>query len=464
LADVTVKRWEKKRVVVLGIARQGKALARYLTNEGAMVVMSDIKTEEELGPAIEELSDLELSYALGGHPVKLLDGTEALFLSGGVPTHLPIVQEARTRNIPVLNDAQIFIENCPADVIGITGSAGKTTTTTLVFEMLKLAMEGTDRRAWLGGNIGRSLLEDLESMNAQDVVVMELSSFQLELMTVSPRIAALLNITPDHLDRHGSMEIYTEAKRQILTSQDETGKVVLGFDDPRTWALRNQAQGEVIAFGYGAPDAGNATYVDDGNLVLRLEDHIQVICRVEDLALRGPHNVLNVLAACALGSIVQIGVDAMATVAKTFRGVPHRLEFIRQVLGAAWYNDSIATTPDRALAAVRSFEEPLVVMVGGRDKELTWDVYVAEVAKRAKAVVLFGEARHMLQDVFQTRFKREDAPELYLVKNFEQAFQKATEVVQPGDVVLLSPGCTSYDEFQNFEARGERYKEMVSTL
>jgi UDP-N-acetylmuramoylalanine--D-glutamate ligase len=204
--------------------------------------------------------------------------------------------------------------------------------------------------------------------------------------------------------------------------------------------------------------------VDDGNLVLRLEDHIQVICRVEDLALRGPHNVLNVLAACALGSIVQIGVDAMATVAKTFRGVPHRLEFIRQVLGAAWYNDSIATTPDRALAAVRSFEEPLVVMVGGRDKELTWDVYVAEVAKRAKAVVLFGEARHMLQDVFQTRFKREDAPELYLVKNFEQAFQKATEVVQPGDVVLLSPGCTSYDEFQNFEARGERYKEMVSTL
>jgi UDP-N-acetylmuramoylalanine--D-glutamate ligase len=152
LADVTVKRWEKKRVVVLGIARQGKALARYLTNEGAMVVMSDIKTEEELGPAIEELSDLELSYALGGHPVKLLDGTEALFLSGGVPTHLPIVQEARTRNIPVLNDAQIFIENCPADVIGITGSAGKTTTTTLVYEMLKLAMEGTDRRAWLGGN------------------------------------------------------------------------------------------------------------------------------------------------------------------------------------------------------------------------------------------------------------------------------------------------------------------------
>lgn len=459
-----MKRWEKKRVVVLGIARQGKALARYLTNEGAMVVMSDIKTEQELGPAIVDIADLELNFALGGHPIELLDGTEALFLSGGVPIHLPIVQEARARNIPVLNDAQIFLENCPADVIGITGSAGKTTTTTLVYEMLELALVGSDKRAWLGGNIGRSLLEDLEGINARDVVVMELSSFQLELMTVSPRIAALLNLTPDHLDRHGSMEVYTEAKRQILASQDENGVVVLGYDDPRTWALRDQVQGGVMAFGYGAPEKGNATYVDDGNLILRTADRIQNICRVEDLALCGPHNVLNVLAACALCSIVHVGVEAMATIAKTFRGVPHRLEFIRQVLGAAWYNDSIATTPDRALAAVRSFKEPLVVLLGGRDKELAWDAYAAEVIKRARAIVLFGEARHMLQEVFQTRLKEEDVPELHIVETFEQAFQMATDVVQPGEVVLLSPGCTSYDEFPNFEARGERFKEMVSAL
>jgi UDP-N-acetylmuramoylalanine--D-glutamate ligase len=464
LADVTVKRWEKKRVVIIGIARQGKALARYLTNEGAMVVMSDIQTEDKLGPVIAELADLELSYVLGEHPNELLDGTEALFLSGGVPTHLPIVQDAKARNIPVLNDAQVFIETCPATVIGITGSAGKTTTTTLVYEMVKLGLEGSDKRAWLGGNIGRPLLVDLEGINARDVVVMELSSFQLELMTVSPRIAALLNLTPDHLDRHGSMEVYTEAKRQIIAYQDESGIAVLGYDDPQTWALRDQARGDVISFGYGAPDSGNAAFVDDGNLVLRTGDQIQDICRVEDLAMHGPHNVLNILAACALSSAVHVAVEDMATVAKNFQGVPHRLEFIREVLGAAWYNDSIATTPDRALAAVRSFEEPLVVLLGGRDKDLAWDAFAEQVISRARAIILFGEARHMLQEVFQTRLKDKDAPKLHLLETFEQAFHTTTEVVEPGDVVLLSPGCTSYDEFPNFEARGVRFIEMVSAL
>ncbi len=459
-----MKRWEKKRVVVLGVARQGKTLARYLTNEGAKVVMSDLKTEAQLSPEIAELADLKLTYALGDHPIELLKDTQALFLSGGVPSNLPIVEQARQREIPVLNDAQLFLELCPAVVIGITGSAGKTTTTTLVHEMVKLALKDSDRKAWLGGNIGRPLLQDLSAIKADDVVVMELSSFQLELMTISPKIAALLNITPDHLDRHGSMAAYVEAKRRILTEQALDSVAVLGYDNPTTWGLRHDARGGVFAFGYQAPVEGDAAYIEQGFLVLRIAGQVTQICREQALALRGPHNVLNMLAACALSSLIQVPVEAMATVAGTFRGVPHRMEYVREVLGAAWYNDSIATTPDRALAAVRSFDEPLVVLLGGRDKDLNWDVLVKEVIARARTIILFGEAKRMLQGVFARLSKDSGSLDLHAVETFEQAMHIAEKVAQAGDVVLLSPGCTSYDEFPNFEARGERFKEMVGAL
>jgi UDP-N-acetylmuramoylalanine--D-glutamate ligase len=459
-----MRRWENSRVVVLGFARQGKALARFLTGEGARVVLSDIKTEDELGAAMEELVELELTYVLGEHPLELLEDTHALFLSGGVPSDLPIVLEARARGIPVLNDAQLFLERCPAQVIGITGSAGKTTTTTLVDQMARLAFKDSPRNVWLGGNIGRPLLDDLPSIDPQDVVVMELSSFQLELMTISPAIAALLNLTPDHLDRHGTMEAYIDAKRRILTYQDESSTAVIGYDDRRTWKLHQEARGRVIAFGYDKPEDGDAAYVEGTRLVLRLGSKSQTICGTDELALKGSHNLLNVLAACALSSAVQVPVEAMAEIARTFYGVPHRLEFVGTVNGADWYNDSIATTPDRALAAVRSFDEPMVLLLGGRDKDLLWETFAEEVVLRARAIVLFGEAVPKLVAVFTPILEGKSIPVLYQVEDLEQAVAKAAAFVKPGDVVLLSPGCTSYDEFLNFEARGDRFREMVRSL
>ncbi len=459
-----MRRWEDKRVVILGVARQGKALARYLTEQGAAVVLSDIKTAGQLHNEIGELADLELNFELGGHPLELLDEASALFLSGGVPADLPIARAALERGIPLLNDAQIFLERCPGLVIGITGSAGKTTTTTLVDQILRTAFQGTGRTVWLGGNIGRPLLLDLDGMQPQDVAVMELSSFQLELMSVSPGIAAILNLTPDHLDRHGSMQAYVEAKKRILTFQTEADIAVLGYEDPETWALRDIARGQVIAFGINAPTTGDAAYLEGQNLILRVAGQAQVICELQELALRGRHNLLNFLAACALSSTVQASVEVMAQVARTFEGVPHRLEFVREVLGAGWYNDSIATTPDRAIAAVRSFEEPLILLLGGREKDLPWESFADEVSKRAKAIVLFGEAVPKLEAIFKPKLEKEDGAQLHIAPDLAGAIDIAAKVVDAGDIVLLSPGCTSYDEFPNFEVRGERFREWVKTL
>ena len=461
---MTLKRWQNKRVVVLGLARQGKALARYLTGVGAMVVMSDMKTDDQLKTALSELADLELIYVLGEHPLELLEGASALFLSGGVPADLPIAREAQARGIPLLNDAQLFLEQCPAEVIGITGSAGKTTTTSLVDQMARAGFEGGNRKVWLGGNIGRPLLADLDEIGPEDLVVMELSSFQLELMTVSSKIAALLNLTPDHLDRHGSMQAYIDAKARILTNQDEGDTAVIGYDDPRTWDLSKAAKGRVIAFGLEKSGEGDAAFVDGDAVILRIAGQSQTVCPVDDIALRGPHNVLNVLAACAISSAVDIPVEAMGSVARTFEGVPHRLEFIRTVLGADWYNDSIATTPDRALAAVRSFEEPLVLLLGGRDKEVPWEKFAKEVIARSKAIILFGEAAPKLESIFKPLVGDKRMPEMHRAADLEQAVQKAFKLVRAGDVVLLSPGCTSYDQFPNFEIRGERFRDMVRSL
>jgi UDP-N-acetylmuramoylalanine--D-glutamate ligase len=283
-----------KQIVVLGLARQGIALARYLAEQGAQVTVSDVKTAEQLAEAIKSLDGFAIKYVLGGHPVELLDGCDLLCLSGGVPVNLPIVVEAQTRGIELANDAQIFIERCPAPVIGITGSAGKTTTTALTGEILKTA----GFKAWVGGNIGNPLVADLASIASDDKVVMELSSFQLEVMTTSPHIAAVLNITPNHLDRHPSMEDYIAAKKRILDFQDYRDVAVLGYDDAAARQLAGDARGYVRFFSQQAL-VGRGAFVREGNLVLR-RDEEQVVCAVSDLKLRGSHNVWNVLAACAL--------------------------------------------------------------------------------------------------------------------------------------------------------------------
>ena len=452
--------WNGKRVLILGAARQGLALARWLLLHGARVTLSDMRSEVELRVARESLAEYPIHWELGGHPLEMLDSTDVLCLSGGVPLTLPIVAEAMKRGIPLSNDSQIFMEAVPCKTIGITGSAGKTTTTTLVGNMAKNAYGD---KAYIGGNIGDPLINYVDNMQTDDLAILELSSFQLDQMTISPNVAAILNVTPNHLDRHGTMEAYTAAKARILEFQSEKDVAVLGRDDKGSWSLRNKVHGKLYTFSLDELEEGlNGTYLQDGLLNLRDGDAYLPLILREKISLRGDHNVSNVLAAFAIGHAAGFPLDSMLEAVDDFRGVPHRLELVRELRGVRWYNNTIATAPERTIAAIRAFDEPIVLLLGGRDKDLPWNGLLRLVSERVDHVVLFGEAADKIQKMMVGL----DAKRFTVTRTdkLHEAVVKAAEVAEAGDVVLLSPGGTSFDEFKDFAERGERFREWVQAL
>ena len=449
-----------KRILILGLARQGQALARFAAGVGAEVIVSDLRPAAALQTEINELRDLDVEFVLGEHPMSLLDGTDLLAPSGGVPLSAPIVMAARERGIPLTNDSQEFIRRSPAPVVGITGSAGKTTTTALTGEMGRIA----GRPTWVGGNIGRPLLTSLDQMEAGDLAVQELSSFQLEIWQQSPQIAAVLNITPNHLDRHETMHAYAAAKANILRFQEENDVAVLCADDDGAMGLRPVVRGRLRTFSRERPVADGA-FVRDGQIWLR-NGREQAVCDLAEIRLRGSHNVLNVLAATTLADTVGIPVAAIGRAATTFTGVAHRLEVVAEIGGVTYVNDSIATAPERALAAIDAFEEPLILLAGGRDKEMVWERWAERVAERARQVVLFGELAPMLEERLAVRrpVGAEQQPVLVRVDGLAEAVAVAARAARPGDVVLLSPGGTSFDAFADFAERGERFRSLVKEI
>ena len=457
-----MKDWKDKRVLILGAARQGVALARWLSLHGARVTLSDMRSAAELSLVREALTEYPIDWALGGHPLELLDATDVLCPSGGVPLTLPIVAEAVARGIPLSNDSQIFMEAVPCKTIGITGSAGKTTTTTLVGRM---AQNAYGSKAYIGGNIGDPLINHVDNMKTEDVAILELSSFQLDQMTISPNISAILNITPNHLDRHGTMEAYTAAKARILEFQSQADVAVLGRDDKGAWNLRNMVQGKLFTFSLKELDEGlDGTYYHEGLLNLRDGNAYLPLILREKILLRGDHNVANVLAAFAIGHAAGFPLDAMLAAVEDFHGVPHRLELVRELHGVRWYNDSIATAPERTLAAIRAFDESIVLLLGGRDKDLPWEDLMQFAGQRVDHLVLFGEAAEKIQKTAHSLGLRQERCTLSRVNGLHEAVIKAAELAEAGDVVLLSPGGTSYDEFKDFAERGERFKVWVQEL
>ncbi len=459
-----MKDWKGIRVLILGAARQGLALARYLAQQGAQVTLNDQRPAEVLEAARQQLADLPIRWVTGSHPLELLNETDEIYLSGGIPLTIPLVMEAMRRNMPLSNDSQVFMDAVPCRVIAITGSAGKTTTTTLVGRMAQAALKAP-RRSWVGGNIGLPLVNYLHEIRPDDVVILELSSFQLEQMTTSPQVAAVLNITPNHLDRHGTMEAYTAAKARLLDFQAPGDIAVLCREDPGSWGLVERVRGRLISFGFEPPAAGQAgTYLRSGQLCLSDGAHEQVLFSREQITLRGEHNVLNVLAACAIAAAAGFPVEAMQTGVFGFDGVAHRLELVRVLQGVAWYNDSIATAPERTAAAVHSFNEPVVLLLGGRDKKLPYEDLVALIRQRVDHVIVFGEAsQKILQALGEAAADRRPYSITHCA-GLQEAVLAARQISQPGDVVLLSPSCTSFDEFKDFEERGERFREWVNQL
>jgi UDP-N-acetylmuramoylalanine--D-glutamate ligase len=453
-----------RRVVIVGLARQGKALARYFAGLGADIVITDLRTEKELGESIRDLAGLPVEYALGGHPETLIDGADLLCLSGGVPADLPLAQQARRTGVPVTNDSQIFLEESPAPVIGITGSAGKTTTTALLGQMASHWARARGAAAWVGGNIGRPLLEDLGRIAGDDVVVMELSSFQLEVMTRSPQVAVVLNVTPNHLDRHKTMAAYTAAKRRILDFQSSEDVAVLGTDDRGARDLVPAVRGRWLAFGRSLPQGVDGATVIGDNVAVVSGGALHTVTPRDAIRVRGDHNVLNVLAACASALAFGIEVRHMARAIAEFTGVPHRLEFVRRVDGADWYDDSIATTPERSMAAILAFEEPIVLLAGGRDKDLDWSAFADLVRRRVDHLVLFGEAADKIAAAVGPAGAGDRLTTIDRAATLAGAIELAARRAEAGDVVLLAPGGTSFDEFVDFAERGDRFRQSVMAL
>lgn len=467
--------WKNQRVVILGAARQGLALTRYLILHGANVILNDNRSNEQMQAACadfeqwytEQITDNlgTLTWVLGDHPLSLLDQCDLVCVSGGVPLTLPIILEAQKRGIPISNDTQIFMESVNARVIGITGSAGKTTTTSLVGHLIARALAPANRRAWVGGNIGQPLINELDQIQADDWVVLELSSFQLDQLFKSPQISAILNLTPNHLDRHGTMEAYIHAKANVIRNQTKEDTAILNHDDPITWGLRDLCPGKIFSFGKSRnPNLIPCAYLDESMLCLWDGETEHHLMNVQDINLRGKHNVMNVLAACVIAFATGIPLNTFRESVRTFSGIPHRIEWVRELNNVQWYNDSIATAPERVIAAIYSFSEPLILLLGGRDKDLPWEKLAQLIHQRVHDVILFGEAADLIHEVIRQTRTNSSLVRVSTVSSLREAVGEAAKIAVPGDVVLLSPGGTSFDEFKDFAERGDQFKQWVSQI
>ncbi len=474
--------FHNQTLLVIGLAREGAAAARWLAAQGARVRVSDVRSAAELAGAMAGLAPLGVELIAGPQTAALLAGVDAVVASPGVPQDIPLLQAARARGLPITTETRLFAERCPARLVGVTGSSGKTTTSTLTARIL--AAMGL--RVWLGGNIGAPLLGELAQMTPEHRVVMELSSFQLLYWAgVSPEQAAVLNITPNHLDRHPSMAHYAAAKANILAAQGATDVAVLGRDDPITaaWAQKAEVQieadagqdalafplaGSILTFGLTGQPTADGSWIDaEGHLWLRWQGATQPILPAAAIQLRGRHNLSNVLAAICLAAAAgppELEPAAMAAAIRNFNGVAHRLEVVRQGGGVLWINDSIATSPERAVAAMRSFDAPLILLAGGRDKHLPWQQWAAVVHQQVKHVITFGEAAGLIAAALTPRPTGSRLQELLPAPDLAGAVALAAELARPGDVVLLSPGGASYDAYLDFAARGQHFCELVHAL
>jgi len=455
--------WQGRRVVIVGAARQGTALAAYLSGKDALVTLSDMRPKDHFTQAQADLSEKNINWVFGEPDLALLESTDLLCLSGGVSPEIPLALEAKRRGIPISNDSQIFLDTVLCPVVGITGSAGKTTTTMLVGRMLASMQGDSIRKVWVGGNIGNPLISVVDQIQESDLAVLELSSFQLELMNRSPQIAALLNLAPNHLDRHANMADYAAAKAMILDFQNTDDMAVLGREDTGAWVMRERVRGNLWSFGRKTmPENQFGSFIADKHICLRDGQGERRILPIDAIELRGDHNLLNVLAATAIAKVAGASDKAIALGVEGFKGAPHRLEKVRELNGVDWYNDSIATSPQRAEASLRSFERPVVLLAGGRDKGLDWESFAAAAITRAKAVLAFGEATELVAKEFAA--VADNDVDISLHKDLHAALIAAAEIATEGDVVLLAPGGTSFDEFADFEERGLRFREWVTEL
>jgi UDP-N-acetylmuramoylalanine--D-glutamate ligase len=442
-----------KRVLVVGLARTGVVVSLFSAGYGASVTAVDEKPESELAETASRLRAAGVRLVLGAQDPAIFLEQDLIVLSPGVPANLPELEAARSRGVPVWSEIELAWRFLRGKLVAITGSNGKTTTTSLVAHIL----ESANIHTLVGGNIGVPLLALVESSTHSSVTVAEISSFQLETIAeFRPEIGVLLNLTPDHLDRHASFEAYAAAKMRMFENQREGDSALLNADDPEV-ARRMPSRPHVYWFSRQKRVASGA-FLRDGQIIVRIEGDEIPLLRREEIPLRGDHNVENVLAACAAAYLAGAEPEAIATGVKTFRAVEHRLEFVAEIRGVSFYNDSKATNVDASLKAIEAFPGPLIVILGGKDKGAPYAPLREPLRERARLAVLIGAAADKI------RGELEDAVAIADAGTLERAVEVAMRSAQPGDTVLLAPACSSFDQFENYEHRGRVFKELVARL
>lgn len=453
-------RMKQSRVAFVGTGVTNGDIIRLFRKKGIAVTLLDRKSPEQLGDVYQEFQALGVQFCLGDTYLDNLTDFDIVFRSPGMYYHHEKLQAARAAGVVITSEMEVFFSLCPCKIYAVTGSDGKTTTTTLIAEFLSHA----GFRVHKGGNIGRALLPIIEEIREDDVAVVELSSFQLLSMRQSPDVAVITNIAPNHLDVHGTMEEYIAAKTNLIAHQDAFSRTVLNQDNARTMELTSMVRGTLRTFSRQEQPTYGAFLRDDGMLCYADNGNVTPVVHKDQIRIPGMHNVENYLAAIS-AVWGEVSIPDIQYVAENFGGVEHRIEFVRELHGVKWYNDSIATSPTRVLAGLRSFSQKLIVIMGGYDKKIPFEPMADTVCQQVKLVLLMGVTADKIENAIRaSQYYRDGAPELVHVHSMKEAVLEAQKRAIPGDIVTLSPACASFDLYPNFEARGNHFKKLVKEL
>jgi UDP-N-acetylmuramoylalanine--D-glutamate ligase len=443
-----------KRVLVLGLGRSGLASALFLKSQGAHVTVSDTKSEDQLRDQIPALLDEGIAVETGGHSARTLQSQDLVVVSPGIPIDSPALVQAKNLGRPVIGEIELAFQHLPGPIIAITGSNGKTTTTTLVGEILKAG----GLKTLVGGNIGTAAISLAAQATAETAIVLEVSSFQLEtICTFRPKIAVVLNVTPDHLDRHRTFEAYANAKARIFENQTEDDFAVLNADDPTCVQLAGRTRAQVFWFSRKR-EVDSGAFVRGDHVVFVQEGSLLEVVPVSEIPLKGAHNLENVLAAVAAGALMECASAKIRQAVRDFKAVEHRLEYVATVRGVDYFNDSKATNVDATIKALESFPANIHLILGGKDKGSDYTVLNDLLRQRVRTVYTIGAAAEKIQSHIKGTTAVVSAGTL------DSAVRQAASSAQPGDIVLLAPACASFDQFQNYEHRGRVFKGLVHDL
>jgi UDP-N-acetylmuramoylalanine--D-glutamate ligase len=471
---------KKITVMGLGIHGGGEGLARYLSEKGANITVTDLKNEKQLKQTLKNLQDLKnIKYRLGEHKWEDFKNADMVFLNPAVPKNSLWVKRMMKEKVNMTSEMNLFLSECKGKIIGVTGTNGKSTTVNLIFNILKnkfqpvssmgnyIDIKNDNRKIFFGGNIGGSLLKYLDSITENDLTLLELSSFQLyDAGTIkkSPHISIILNITPDHLDQHTDFKEYVESKKNIIKYQTRSDFAILNYDSNLVKKIASGIESKILYFSPNHKlQAGS--YIEDKNIIINFRGKKTMIMPVSDINIPGEHNIYNILAAVLVGNLYGIKPEFIKSAISNFSSLSHRIEFIREIKGVKYYNDSKSTTPESTIAAINCFDKPIILIAGGKEKGFDYSEFAKMITQKIKYVLLIGEnANKIEKNISKLSDSNSKLQKTINVKILKNAVRESNKLSKKGDIILFSPGTSSFDQFASYEDRGDKFKKMVEEL